>query len=189
MRTQAQCGENGPCCPAHFSSPSSLSSRLSVMHSAKQLDLLWKNREMGERNGRTTMPGSLRLEKEQLLAAVSVLFHQLCRPSFSPCVRSLLLWGSKFRAMRQTAEERRRNCHALFSSPLAPSCVSVASPIYTHPARSFVCGCVHNVGLPSLQIGHACRKWGEKEGGEIVVRGWGGNTEGKSGLERRAREK
>ena len=30
---------------------------------------------------------------------------------------------------------------------------------------------------------------GIEGGGEIVVRGWGGNTEGKSGLEQRAREK
>lgn len=63
------------------------------------------------------------LEKEQLLG-VPVLRPPTV-PTFllSLCVRSLLLWGSKFRAKRQTAEERRRNCHALFSSPLAPSCI------------------------------------------------------------------
>ena len=168
--------------PAHFSSPSSLSSRLSVMHSAKQLDRLWKNREMGERAKRADNDARLPPSGEGTVARRHRLLRP--RPASTNCailppllVYAACCFGCFGAPCFEPSTRRRRKEEeeeiAMLFSPHHLSLLRVFSSIfcyaYTHPARrSFVCGCVHNVGLPSLQIGHARRKWGWREGKRLL---------------------
>ena len=129
---------------------------------------------------------------------VARLLH--LRPSVrqlpSLLIRSLLLrWGALgFEVSSEPPDGRTKKKlprYFLFSfrSLMYVRSNSVVSTLILR--ATYVCGCVHNVGLPPLQIGHACLSKMGREGErnrEIVVRveqriGWGGNMEGKSGAE------